>query len=33
MIVLLDNYVAETRKKCGRDEEEEDPNTIRAQAY
>jgi len=29
----LDNYVAETRKKCGRDEEEEDPNTIRAQAY
>jgi hypothetical protein len=29
----LDSYVAETRKKCGRDEEEEDPNTIRAQAY
>ncbi len=29
----LADYVAETRKKCARDEEEEDPNTIRAQAY
>jgi hypothetical protein len=29
----LDDYVAETRKKCGRDEEEEDPNTMHAQAY
>jgi len=28
----LDDYVAETRKKCGRDEEE-DPNTLHAQAY
>jgi hypothetical protein len=28
----LDDYVAETRKQCGRDEEEQDPNTIRAQA-
>ena len=29
----LDDYVAETRKKCGRDQEEEDPNTMHAQAY
>ena len=29
----LDSYVAKTRKKCERDEEEEDPNTIRAEAY
>jgi hypothetical protein len=28
----LDDYVAETRRKCGRDEEEQDPNTMRAQA-
>jgi hypothetical protein len=29
----LDGYVAETRKKCGRDQEEEDPNTMHAQVY
>jgi hypothetical protein len=29
----LDDYVAETRKKCGRDQEEEDPNTMHAQVY
>jgi hypothetical protein len=29
----LDDFVSETRRKCERDEEEEDPNTIRAQAY
>ena len=28
----LDGYVTETRKKCGRDDEERDPNTMRAQA-
>ncbi len=28
----LDDYVAETRKKCGR-EQDEDPNTMHAQAY
>jgi hypothetical protein len=28
----LDDYVAETRKKCGRDDEERDPDTMRAQA-
>jgi hypothetical protein len=28
----LDDYVAETRKKCGRDQEE-DPNTMHAQLY
>ena len=28
----LDGYVTETRKKCERDEEETDPDTIRAQA-
>ena len=29
----LDDYVAETRKKCGREQEEEDPNTMHAQVY
>ena len=29
----LDEYVGETRKKCGHDQEEEDPNTMHAQAY
>jgi hypothetical protein len=29
----LDDYVAETRKKCGREENEEDPNTMHARAY
>jgi hypothetical protein len=29
----LDDYVAETRKKCGREEEEQDPNTMHAQAF
>jgi hypothetical protein len=29
----LDDYVVETRKKCGRDQEEEDPNTMHAQVY
>ena len=29
----LDEYVSETRKKCGHDEEEEDPNTMHAQTY
>jgi hypothetical protein len=29
----LDDYVAETRKKCGREQEEEDPNTMHAQLY
>jgi hypothetical protein len=29
----LDDFVAETRKKCVREEEERDPNTIRAQAF
>jgi hypothetical protein len=29
----LDEYVSETRRKCGRDQEEEDPNTMHAQAY
>jgi hypothetical protein len=28
----LDDYVAETRKECARDEEESNPDTIRAQA-
>jgi hypothetical protein len=28
----LDDYVAKTREKCGRDEEEPDPDTMRAQA-
>jgi hypothetical protein len=28
----LDSYVAETRKKCERDDEDQDPDTIRAQA-
>ena len=29
----LDDYVAETRRKCGREQEEEDPNTMHAQVY
>ena len=29
----LDDFVSETLKKCGRDEEEEEPNTMHAQAY
>jgi hypothetical protein len=29
----LDDYVTETRRKCERDEEEEDPNTMHAQAF
>jgi hypothetical protein len=29
----LDDYVSETRRKCGRDEEEDDPNTMHAQAF
>lgn len=29
----LDDFVSEMRRKCARDEEEEDPNTIRARAY
>ena len=29
----LDDYVAETRRKCTRDQEEEDPNTLHAQAF
>jgi hypothetical protein len=29
----LDDYVADTLKKCGREEEETDPDTIRAQAH
>ena len=29
----LDDYVAETRKKCVREEEEQDPNTMHAQAF
>ncbi len=29
----LDDYVAETRRKCAQDEEEEDPNTLHAQAF
>ena len=29
----LDDFVSETRRKCERDEEQEDPNTLHAQAY
>ena len=29
----LDDYVTETRRKCSRDENEEDPNTMHAQAF
>lgn len=29
----LDDFVAETRRKCAQDEEEEDPNTMHAQAF
>jgi hypothetical protein len=29
----LDDFVAETRRKCVQDEEEEDPNTMHAQAF
>jgi hypothetical protein len=29
----LDDYVTETRRKCSRDEKEEDPNTMHAQAF
>jgi hypothetical protein len=29
----LDDFVSETRRKCERDEEEEDPNTLHARAY
>ena len=29
----LDDYVSETRRKCSRDEKEEDPNTMHAQAF
>ena len=32
MLAKLDDYVAETGKKCSR-EQEEDPNTMHAQAY
>jgi hypothetical protein len=28
----LDDYVAETRRKCSQDQEEADPNTMHAQA-
>jgi hypothetical protein len=29
----LDDFVSETRRKCERDEEQEDPNTMHAQVY
>jgi hypothetical protein len=29
----LDDFVSETRRKCERNEEEEDPNTMHAQAF
>ena len=29
----LDDYVTETRRKCSQDQEEPDPDTIRAQAF
>jgi hypothetical protein len=29
----LDDYVAETRRKCVQDEQEDDPNTLHAQAF
>jgi len=29
----LDDFVSETLRKCERDEEQEDPNTLHAQAY